>query len=139
MSAYLVKNKLVADLKQQNNDFIVVNFANGDMVGHTGIYEAILKAAKAVDNCIEEVIETAKESGYTVLLTADHGNADFAINGNGSPNTAHSLNPVPFILISDKMKNAKLKDGILADINPTILHLMGVEKTQEITGKVLVE
>lgn len=139
MSAYLVKNKLVADLKKQNNDFIVVNFANGDMVGHTGIYEAILKAANAVDTCIEEVIETAKENGYTVLLTADHGNADFAINGNGSPNTAHSLNPVPFILISDKMKNAKLKDGILADIAPTILHLMGVEKTEEVTGKVLVE
>jgi len=139
MSAYLVKNKLVTDLKQQNNEFVVVNFANGDMVGHTGIYPAILKAAKAVDTCIEEVIETAKANGYTVLLTADHGNADFAVNGNGSPNTAHSLNPVPFILISDKLKDAKLKDGILADITPTILHLMGVEKTSEITGKVLVE
>lgn len=139
MSAYLVKNKLVADLKQQNNEFVVVNFANGDMVGHTGIYPAILKAAKAVDTCIEKVIETAKENGYTILLTADHGNADYAVNGNGSPNTAHSLNPVPFILISDKLKNVKLKDGILADIAPTILHLMGVEKTSEVTGKVLVE
>lgn len=139
MSAYLVKDKLVNDLKQKNNHFVVVNFANGDMVGHTGIYEAILKAAHAVDECIEEVIETAKANGYTVLLTADHGNADFAINDNGSPNTAHSLNPVPFVLISDKLKNAKLNDGILADITPTILHLMGVEKTKEITGKVLVE
>ncbi len=139
MSAYLVKDKLVEDLKQKNNDFVVVNFANGDMVGHTGIYEAILKAAHAVDECIQEVIETAKANDYTVLLTADHGNADFAVNDDGSPNTAHSLNPVPFILISDKLKNAKLKDGILADITPTILHLMGVEKTKEVTGKVLVE
>jgi len=139
MSAYLVKDKLVADLKQKNNDFVVVNFANGDMVGHTGIYEAILKAAHTVDECIEEVIETAKANDYTVLLTADHGNADFAINDDGSPNTAHSLNPVPFVLISDKLKNAKLKDGILADITPTILHLMGIKKTEEITGKVLIK
>ena len=139
MSAYLVKDALVEDLKQQNNEFVVVNFANGDMVGHTGIYPAILKAAHAVDECIEEVIETAKANSYTVLLTADHGNADFALNGNGSPNTAHSLNPVPFILISDDLKNAKLNDGRLADIAPTILHLMGIEKTPEITGKVLVE
>ena len=139
MSAFLVKDALVEDLKQQNNDFVVVNFANGDMVGHTGFYDAILKAANAVDQCINEVIEMAKLKGYTVLLTADHGNADFAENSDGSPNTAHSLNPVPFVLISDELKNAKLKDGRLADIAPTILHLMGVEKTEEITGKVLVE
>jgi len=139
MSAYLVKDKLVSDLNAENNDFIVVNFANGDMVGHTGILPAILKAANAVDNCISEVIETAKAHNYTVLLTADHGNADFAVNADGSPNTAHSLNPVPFILISDKLKNAKLNDGILADIAPTILKLMGVEKAEEMTGKVLVE
>ncbi len=138
MSAYLVKDKLVEDLSKQNNDFIVVNFANGDMVGHTGIYPAILKAAKAVDECIRDVIETAKAKGYTVLLTADHGNADFAVNADGSPNTAHSLNPVPFILISDKLKDAKLKNGILADIAPTILHLMGIDKTEEISGQVLV-
>lgn len=139
MSAFLVKDALVEDLKQQNNHFVVVNFANGDMVGHTGIYEAILKAAEAVDSCVEEVVETAKANGYTVLLTADHGNADFTRNADGSPNTAHSLNPVPFILISDKLKNAKLNNGILADIAPTILNLMGVDKTPEITGKVLVE
>ncbi|NOY49239.1 MAG: 2,3-bisphosphoglycerate-independent phosphoglycerate mutase [Chlorobi bacterium] len=139
MSAYLVKDELVEDLSKQNNDFVVVNFANGDMVGHTGVYPAILKAAKAVDECIRDVIETAKAKGYTVLLTADHGNADFAVNADGSPNTAHSLNPVPFILISDKLKNAKLNNGILADIAPTILHLMGLDKTAEISGKVLVE
>lgn len=138
MSAYLVKDKLVEDLSRQNNEFVVVNFANGDMVGHTGIYEAILKAAHAVDECIAEVIETAKANDYTILLTADHGNADFAVNEDGSPNTAHSLNPVPFILISDKLKNTKLKDGILADIAPTILHLMGIDKPEEMTGKVLV-
>ena len=139
MSALLVKDELVKDLSAQNNDFVVVNFANGDMVGHTGYYDAILKAANAVDNCIKEVIETAKENDYTVLLTADHGNADFAENNDGSPNTAHSLNPVPFVLISDKMKDAKLKDGILADIAPTILHLMGVKPTDEITGEILVD
>ncbi|PLX12196.1 MAG: 2,3-bisphosphoglycerate-independent phosphoglycerate mutase [Marinilabiliales bacterium] len=139
MSAYIVKDKLVADLEAQNNDFVVVNFANGDMVGHTGIYPAILKAANAVDNCISEVIETAKANDYAVLLTADHGNADFAVNADGSPNTAHSLNPVPFILISDKLKNAKMKNGILADIAPTILHLMGVDSSEEMTGKQLIE
>lgn len=139
MSAFLVKDALVEDLKQQNNHLVIVNFANGDMVGHTGIYEAILQAANAVDTCVEEVVETAKANGYTVLLTADHGNADFTMNADGSPNTAHSLNPVPFILVSDELKNAKLNDGILADIAPTILNLMGVEKTPEITGKVLVE
>jgi len=133
MSAYLVKNKLVDQLNKQTNDFICVNFANGDMVGHTGIFPAILKAAAAVDQCIKEVVEAALTNGYTVLLTADHGNADFAVNTDGSPNTAHSLNPVPFILISDKFKDCKLNDGILADIAPTILDIMQIDKPAEMS------
>ncbi len=131
MSAFLVKDKLVAELNKNTNDFIVVNFANGDMVGHTGIYPAILKAVETVDICIKEVIETALANGYHVLLTADHGNADFVINANGTPNTAHSLNPVPLILISEKYKSKKLKDGVLADLAPTILEIMGIEKPAE--------
>ena len=138
MSAFLVKDKLVAELNKNTNDFIVVNFANGDMVGHTGIFPAILKAAAAVDQCINEVVEAALNNGYNVLLTADHGNADFAVNANGTPNTAHSLNPVPFILISEKCKSKKLKDGILADIAPTILEIMGIEQPEEMTQKSLI-
>ena len=138
MSAFLVKDKLVAELNKNTNDFIVVNFANGDMVGHTGIFPAILKAAEAVDQCIKEVVGAALKNGYSVLLTADHGNADFAVNPNGTPNTAHSLNPVPFILISEKYKSRKLKDGILADIAPTILEIMGVEQAVEMTQKSLI-
>ena len=138
MSAFLVKDKLVAELNTGNNSFIVVNFANGDMVGHTGIYPAILKAAETVDQCIKEVVEAALNNGYNVLLTADHGNADFVINPNGTPNTAHSLNPVPFILISEKYKSHQLKDGILADIAPTILEIMGIEQPAEMTQKSLI-
>ena len=138
MSAFLVKDKLVAELNKNTNDFIVVNFANGDMVGHTGIYPAILKAAEAVDQCIKEVVEAALHNGYNVLLTADHGNADFAINPNGTPNTAHSLNPVPFILISEKYKSKQLKNGILANIAPTILEIMGIEQPVEMTQKSLI-
>lgn len=139
MSAYLVKDKLVEQLNNQSNDFICVNFANGDMVGHTGIFPAILKAAAAVDQCIKEVVEAALANNYTVLLTADHGNADFAVNADGSPNTAHSLNPVPFILISDKFKGRKLNDGILADIAPTIIEIMGIEKPEEMTQQSLLK
>lgn len=133
MSAYLVKDKLVEQLNKQSNDFICVNFANGDMVGHTGIFPAILEAAAAVDQCIKEVVDAALANDYTILLTADHGNADFAVNSNGSPNTAHSLNPVPFILISEKFKDRKLNDGILADIAPTILDIMQIDKPAEMT------
>ncbi len=138
MSAFLVKDKLVAELNKNTNNFIVVNFANGDMVGHTGIFPAILKAAEAVDQCISEVVEAALKNGYNVLLTADHGNADFAVNPNGTPNTAHSLNPVPIILISEKYKSRKLKDGILADIAPTVLEIMGIDQPKEMTQKSLI-
>lgn len=135
MSAFLVKDAIVEELKKQTNDFICLNFANGDMVGHTGIYEAITKAIKAVDSCVREVVETAKENGYTVIIIADHGNADFAVNADGSPNTAHSLNPVPIILVSDKYK--KVNNGILSDVAPTVLSIMGLPIPSEMSGKVL--
>jgi len=137
MSAYLVKDKIVEELKNQEADFVCLNFANGDMVGHTGIYEAITKAVEAVDRCVSEVVETAKANGYEAIIIADHGNADNAVNADGSENTAHSLNPVPFILVSDRFK--KVENGILADVAPTILSLMGLETSEEMTGKNLIK
>ena len=139
MSAYEVKDKLVAAIKEDKYDFIVVNFANGDMVGHTGVYEAIEKAVVAVDACVKEVVETAKAMGdYEVVIIADHGNADHAINEDGTPNTAHSLNPVPFIYVTEN-KNAKVSDGILADVAPSILHIMGLRQPADMTGKNLIQ
>ena len=138
MSAYEVKDKLVAAIKENKYDFIVVNFANGDMVGHTGIYEAIEKAVTAVDQCVNEVVETAKATDYEVIIIADHGNADNAINPDGTPNTAHSLNPVPFIYVTAN-KNAKVNNGILADVAPSILHIMGLPQPEDMTGKNLIE
>ncbi len=137
MSAYEVKDKLVEALGTQKFDFICLNFANGDMVGHTGIYSAIEKAVKAVDECVAEVVETAKANGYEVVMIADHGNADNAVNEDGSPNTAHSLNPVPIVVVSDRV--AKVEDGILADVAPTVLKLMGLPQPAEMSGKALVE
>ena len=137
MSAYEVKDKLVEAIKQDKYDFIVVNFANGDMVGHTGVYHAIAKAVWAVDNCVKEVIEAAKSVGYEAIIIADHGNADNAINADGTPNTAHSLNPVPFIYVTDN-NSATVKDGRLADVAPSILHIMGLEKPADMTGENLI-
>ena len=137
MSAYEVKDKLVEALGEQKFDFICLNFANGDMVGHTGIYEAIEKAVKAVDECVADVVEAAKANGYEVVMIADHGNADNAVNEDGTPNTAHSLNPVPIVVVSDRV--AKVENGILADVAPTVLKLMGLEQPKEMTGKALVE
>ena len=136
MSAYEVKDKLVEALGTQKYDFICLNFANGDMVGHTGVYEAIEKAVKAVDECVKDVVEAAKANGYEVVQIADHGNADNAVNADGTPNTAHSLNPVPIVVVSDRV--ASVKDGILADVAPTVLDLMGLPKPAEMTGKSLV-
>ena len=138
MSAYEVKDKLVAAIKENKYDFIVVNFANGDMVGHTGIYEAIEKAVKAVDECVSEVVTAANETGYETIIIADHGNADNAVNADGTPNTAHSLNPVPFIYVTEN-KNARVKNGVLADVAPSILHIMGLAQPAEMTGKDLIE
>ena len=137
MSAYEVKDKLVEALDTQKYDFITLNFANGDMVGHTGVYEAIVKAVTAVNECVEAVVETAKKNGYEVIIIADHGNADNAINADGSPNTAHSLNPVPIIVVSDRVKS--VENGVLADVAPTVLKLMGLEQPAEMTGHALVE
>ena len=137
MSAFEVKDKLVAAIKEDKYDFIVVNFANGDMVGHTGVYEAIEKAVAAVDKCVEEVVTAANATGYETIIIADHGNADNAVNPDGTPNTAHSLNPVPFIYVTAN-KNAKVKDGVLADVAPSILHIMGLPQPKEMTGNNLI-
>ncbi len=138
MSAYEVKDKLVESIRANKYDFIVVNFANGDMVGHTGVYSAIEKAVTAVDSCVKDVVTAANETGYETIIIADHGNADHAVNEDGTPNTAHSLNPVPFIYITEN-KNAKVQNGILADVAPSILHIMGLEQPKEMTGKNLIE
>ncbi len=136
MSAPEVKDAVVEEIKRQKHDFICLNYANGDMVGHTGIYDAILKAAETVDNCIKETIQTAIANDYTIILTADHGNADYAVNNDGSPNTAHSLNEVPCILINSD--HTEIKDGILADLAPTLLTLLGMEIPEEMKGISLV-
>lgn len=137
MSAYEVKDKLVAAIKEEKYDFIVVNYANGDMVGHTGVYEAIEKAVKAVDECVKDTVEAAKGAGYETIIIADHGNADNAENADGTPNTAHSLNPVPCIYVSEN-KDAKVADGKLADVAPTILKIMGLPQPKEMSGKSLI-
>ncbi len=136
MSAPEVKEALVTEINKNIHDLIVVNFANGDMVGHTGIYSAIQKAVETVDKCVGEVVNTAKSNDYSVIIIADHGNADFAVNPDESPNTAHSLNPVPCILINSEYD--KIENGILADVAPTILKLLGIEKVEAMGGKSLV-
>ncbi len=138
MSAYEVKDKLVAAIKEDKYDFIVVNFANGDMVGHTGVYSAIEAAVKAIDACVHDVIEAAKATGYEAIIIADHGNADNAVNADGTPNTAHSLNPVPFVYVTEN-KAAKVENGVLADVAPSILHIMGLAQPAEMTGHDLIK
>ena len=138
MSAPEVADKLRDAIDTEKYDFIVVNFANGDMVGHTGVYPAIQKAVEAVDKCVNEVVEAAKKHGYEVIIIADHGNADHAENADGTPNTAHSLNPVPCIYVTED-KNARVENGILADVAPTILHIMGLPQPKEMTGHNLIE
>jgi 2,3-bisphosphoglycerate-independent phosphoglycerate mutase len=137
MSADELTEKIIPEIKNKTADFICLNYANADMVGHTGIWEAAKKAVETVDRCVKQVVEAALESGYTVFLTADHGNADFMKNADGSPNTAHTLNPVPLFVI-DKDWKGPLKSGKLGDIAPTILHFMGIPIPTEMTGEVLV-
>ena len=137
MSAVEVKDRLVEALKTDKYDWVVVNFANADMVGHTGVYTAIGSAVKVIDDCLNEVVETARKMGYETIITADHGNADHALNDDGTPNTAHSTNPVPFIYVTEK-KNVTVQDGVLADVAPSILHIMGLAQPGEMTGKCLI-
>jgi 2,3-bisphosphoglycerate-independent phosphoglycerate mutase len=138
MSAYGIKDALVAELNKNKFDFIVLNFANGDMVGHTGVREAIVKAIQAVDDCMGQVIDAARANDYVVIVIADHGNADNAENEDGSPNTAHSLNPVPIVYVTNRPA-AAVENGILADVSPTICQILGVAKPVEMTGKGLLK
>jgi 2,3-bisphosphoglycerate-independent phosphoglycerate mutase len=135
MSAPGITEAIIPVLREGKHDFICLNFANGDMVGHTGVYEAILQAVETVDQCVSQVVEAALEGGYVVMITSDHGNADFALNADGSPNTAHSLNDVPLYLINTEIAN--MKTGRLADLAPTILSLMEIPVPEEMTGQIL--
>ena len=137
MSAPEVAAALMDDLKTEKHDMVILNFANGDMVGHTGVYDAICKAVATIDELVGKVVEVARAHGYSVLITADHGNADYAVNPDGSPNTAHSLNPVQFIVVDDDVKS--VRDGRLADIAPTMLRLMGIPQPADMTGECLID
>jgi 2,3-bisphosphoglycerate-independent phosphoglycerate mutase len=138
MSAYEVTEALLPEIKNKTADFICLNYANADMVGHTGVWEAAIKAVETVDSCVEKVVTAGLESGYTSFVTADHGNSDYMINEDGTPNTAHTLNPVPFFII-DKEWKGKIRPGKLADIAPTILTMMDVALPKEMTGAILID
>ena len=141
MSAYEVTDAILPEIISQSADFICLNFANADMVGHTGVWAAVTKAVETVDACVQRLVKTALENGYAIFLTADHGNADFMINEDGSPNTQHSLNPVPLFFISNEYNktNCTLAPGKLGDLAPTILKYMGIEIPAEMTGDVLLK
>uniref|UniRef100_UPI004047F908 2,3-bisphosphoglycerate-independent phosphoglycerate mutase n=1 Tax=Mariniflexile sp. TaxID=1979402 RepID=UPI004047F908 len=136
MSAYELRDALIPELEKGDVDFVCLNFANGDMVGHTGVMEAAIKACEAVDACVKDVVTAALANGYTTLIIADHGNCETMINPDGSPNTAHTTNPVPVILIDNELKT--IKDGILGDMAPTILKLMGIEQPKAMTQHALI-
>jgi 2,3-bisphosphoglycerate-independent phosphoglycerate mutase len=137
MSAFEVTDTIVPEIEKKSADFICLNFANADMVGHTGIWEAAIKAVETVDTCVNKVVTAALANDYTVFLTADHGNADFMVNSDGSPNTAHTLNLVPYFIISNDFKG-EVKPGKLGDVAPTILTLMGLPVPKEMTGSILI-
>jgi len=137
MSAYEVADALTKAIESERFEYITVNFANGDMVGHTGVYSAIETAVKAVDACLTKVVEAGKQHGYDIIIIADHGNADNASNADGSVNTAHSLNPVPFVYVSEN-KAAKVENGILADVAPSICHILGIQQPADMTGHNLI-
>ncbi len=135
MSAFELADALVPELDKKEADFVCLNFANGDMVGHSGVLSAAIKACEAVDQCVQKVIEAALRNGYTTLVIADHGNCETMVNPDGTPNTAHTTNPVPLILVDPDLK--QIHSGVLGDIAPTILELMGVEKPAVMTGRSL--
>lgn len=137
MSANLVTDALLHDLEEKTPDFVCLNFANGDMVGHTGVYEAIVKAVKTVDACLGRIVPKAQQLGYDLIIIADHGNCDYAVNPDGSPNTAHSLNPVPIIAVTEQFKT--VGNGVLADVAPTILQLLGLAQPAAMTGQGLLQ
>ncbi|HVU56303.1 MAG TPA: 2,3-bisphosphoglycerate-independent phosphoglycerate mutase [Puia sp.] len=138
MSAFELTEAILPEIQQKTADFICLNYANTDMVGHTGVWQAAIKAAETVDQCVEKVVKAALDNGYTVFLTADHGNADYMVNEDGSPNTAHTLNLVPFFII-DRDWKGRLKPGKLGDIAPTILTIMGLKIPPEMTGDILIQ
>jgi len=138
MSAYEVTDALLPEIANETADFICLNYANADMVGHTGVWEAAIKAVETVDRCVERVVTAGLENGYTTFLTADHGNSDYMINEDGTPNTAHTLNPVPFFII-DADWTGKINPGKLADIAPTILTVMDIPIPKEMTGEILID
>jgi 2,3-bisphosphoglycerate-independent phosphoglycerate mutase len=133
MSANDIKDKIIPELKKQEADFVCLNFANADMVGHTGVFSAAVKACETVNHCAEAVVKVGLENGYSFIIIADHGNSDYMINEDGSPNTAHTTNLVPCILV-DNNYTKRIKDGKLGDLAPTILELMGISKPAEMTG-----
>jgi 2,3-bisphosphoglycerate-independent phosphoglycerate mutase len=137
MSAYELTDLLVPEIENKTADFICLNYANADMVGHTGVWSAVIKAVETVDKCVERVVTASLKNDYTIFLTADHGNADYMINEDGSPNTAHTLNPVPFFII-DKSWKGTIKPGKLGDLAPTILSIMGLPIPNEMTGDILI-
>jgi 2,3-bisphosphoglycerate-independent phosphoglycerate mutase len=138
MSAYELVENLLPEIEKESADFICLNFANADMVGHTGVFSAVVKAVETVDACVEKIVTTALAHNYTIFLTADHGNADNMVNEDGSPNTQHSLNLVPLFVIDNEWKGV-LKAGKLGDIAPSILSVMGLPIPKEMTGNILVE
>jgi 2,3-bisphosphoglycerate-independent phosphoglycerate mutase len=136
MSAYELTDAVCEEITNQKHDFICLNYANPDMVGHTGNTKAIVKACEVVDKCLQRVVSLGREKDYSFIIIADHGNADFMINDDGTPNTAHSLNLVPFILVDNTIN--KVKNGILADVAPSVLELMNISKPKEMTGESLI-
>ena len=136
MSAIPLTDRVLEIVQQQQPDFVCLNYANADMVGHTGVYEAIVKAVETVDGCLGRMVKGCTDLGYEMIVIADHGNADFAINADGSPNTAHSTNPVPVWWITEE-KNADINSGILADVAPSILDIMGIQQPELMGGKSL--
>ena len=138
MSASELTDALLPQIINRTADFICLNYANADMVGHTGLWDAAITAVETVDKCVEKVVTAGLANGYTIFLTADHGNSDYLINEDGSPNTAHTLNPVPFFII-DKEWKGRIRPGKLGDIAPTILTMMDLPIPREMTGEILID